>query len=121
MKHRFYPDKNATMKHIKFIAAFTVGFAVFQFIVFGLFFARWFFNIFMWVLVYLNMQKIPGFTSDFLYKLLLFLTYPIRFILPAGWSNQSCFQDVLLMVANSAIWGIGLGTLAFLFSKVCRK
>jgi hypothetical protein len=102
------------------IAVSTLVFFAIQMGVWGLLFAEWAVRI---VLGVLCLGAVPPMTSyqRGLLDVFQFLTYPIRLLQPEGPFGTDGFSTVLCLGINSAIWGVGLGTLFSLFWRLLPK
>jgi hypothetical protein len=110
--------KTRTMKFTRTVAITTAILFSVQFVVYGLFLAGWFFNLFMRYLVFLG-QPIPDYAStSFFLRLLVWLTWPVRTLLPDSWATGNSFGLLLLLAANSVSLGVGVGILLWLRSKM---
>ena len=105
------------MKFIKTIGLTAIAFWLAQLVLFALMLATWFshfilqwFAAFGWALPYTSFQK-------FLFKLMTIITYPTRLFLRPGWFGDDSITTILLLGANSAIWGVVLGSLIYLVGR----
>jgi hypothetical protein len=116
---------NTTQMRVKFLTTISLASLVVflvQFFLFNVFFARWtFFLIISWLSGFRYSPK-ENIFDKFLNQILMSLTYPIRFLLRgSSFDDGSSVHTVLLLAANSVIWGIGIAILIYSLSKLARR
>lgn len=115
--HREASMKSAS-KWIQIVLLATLVFFVIQYLLMGLLAAAWSLDMIMKAFVYLGAAPLGSPIHRLLRDILLVLLYPICFLTQKGSSgNWAVSLSVVLLMANSVIWGVFVGSLVFAFGK----
>jgi hypothetical protein len=102
------------MKLAKAIVLTTLVFWLIQILCVAMFFASWVMQLILRIFVCFGIRLPESSVQTFLEQVIKALTSPIHAILPETTFGNDWSGMVLLLGANSVLWGVGLGTLIYL-------
>jgi hypothetical protein len=109
------------MRPIKTIAWLTLAFWAIQSVAFITLFASIFTRLIVQCLVFVGLPVAETSLNTFLSDTMKVLAWPIHSLFPSTWAQGSFLTNILLLAANSLIWGLVLGLILVFFKRNRRS